>query len=126
MPLTSTGTPSTNRLPPSFPPPDVLRTPISILKRVISITSQYAFDGLVNNVGLVQPQKLGAIELDDLDPVVALNLQPAVQSAQALLPGMREAWRGRIVDISSLTVRGIAPWRISIRPTAQDAIRWRF
>jgi len=74
----------------------------------------------------VQPQKLGAIELDDLDPVVALNLHPAVQSAQALLPGMRKARRGRIVDISSLTVRGIAPWRISIRPTAQDAIRWRF
>jgi 3-oxoacyl-[acyl-carrier protein] reductase len=62
---------------------------------------------LVNNVGLVQPQKLGAIELNDLDPVVALNLHPAVQSAQVLLPGMREAGRGRIVNISSLTVLDI-------------------
>jgi 3-oxoacyl-[acyl-carrier protein] reductase len=71
------------------------------------LTSQYAFDGLINNVGLVRPQKLGAIELDDLDAVFALNLHPAVQLAQALLPGMREAGRGRIVNISSLTVLGI-------------------
>ncbi|MGF6408901.1 SDR family oxidoreductase [Paraburkholderia sp. MM5482-R1] len=71
------------------------------------LTSEYAFDGVVNNVGLVRPQKLGAIELDDLDAVFALNLHPAVQTAQALLPGMREMGRGRIVNISSLTVLGM-------------------
>src|SRR2546428_14010770 len=71
------------------------------------LTSEYAFDGVVNNVGLVRPQKLGAIAIGDLEAVLALTLHPAVQTAQALLPAMRKAGRGRIVNISSLTVLGM-------------------
>jgi NAD(P)-dependent dehydrogenase (short-subunit alcohol dehydrogenase family) len=74
------------------------------LKRLVT---QYDFDGVVNNVGLVRPQSLGSIELDDLDAVLALNLHPAVQAVQALLPGMRSKGWGRIVNISSLTVLGM-------------------
>jgi NAD(P)-dependent dehydrogenase (short-subunit alcohol dehydrogenase family) len=36
-----------------------------------------------------------------------VNLHPAVQTAQAFLPGMRERGWGRIVNISSLTILGI-------------------
>ena len=71
-----------------------------------ALTLQYAFDGLVNNVGLVRPQKLGQIELDDMEAVFNLNLHPAVQAAQALLPGMLERGWGRIINIASLTVLG--------------------
>lgn len=71
------------------------------------LASEYEFDGLVNNVGLVKPQRLGTIDLDALDSVMSLNLHPAVQAAQALLPRMREQGWGRIVNISSLTVLGI-------------------
>src|SRR2546428_8219677 len=71
------------------------------------LTSEYAFDGVVNNVGLVRPQKLGAIAIGDLEAVLALTLHPAVETAQALLPAMRKAGRGRIVNISSLTVLGM-------------------
>jgi 3-oxoacyl-[acyl-carrier protein] reductase len=71
------------------------------------LVAQYQFDGLVNNVGLVKPQKLGAIDLDALDSVMSLNLHPAVQAAQALLPNMRTQGWGRIVNITSLTVLGI-------------------
>ncbi|WP_296947446.1 SDR family oxidoreductase [uncultured Massilia sp.] len=70
------------------------------------LTSQYRFDGVVNNVGLVRPQRLGDIALDDLDAVLALNLRPAVQTAQAILPHMRAQGWGRIVNIASLTVLG--------------------
>ncbi|MBW9105143.1 SDR family oxidoreductase [Paraburkholderia phenoliruptrix] len=66
-----------------------------------------AFDGVVNNVGLVRPQRLGEVALNDLDDVLALNLHPAVQTVQALLPGMRERGWGRVVNISSLTILGM-------------------
>lgn len=70
------------------------------------LASQYRFDGVVNNVGLVRPQGLGNIDLDDMDAVLALNLRPAVQTAQAILPHMRAQGWGRIVNIASLTVLG--------------------
>jgi len=72
-----------------------------------ALTARLHFDGVVNNVGLVRPQKLGEIVLDDLDDVLSLNLHPAVQAVQAILPQMREQRWGRIVNISSLTVLGI-------------------
>lgn len=70
------------------------------------LTSRYTFDGLVNNVGLVRPQPLGQVVIDDLDAVFALNLHPAVQATQALLPGMLARQWGRIVNVASLTVLG--------------------
>ncbi|WP_042876947.1 SDR family oxidoreductase [Cupriavidus necator] len=70
------------------------------------LTSSRRFDGLVNNVGLVRPQRIGEVRMEDFDAVMAVNLHPAVQAMQALLPGMREAGWGRVVNISSLTVLG--------------------
>ncbi|WP_193102843.1 SDR family oxidoreductase [Burkholderia sp. Z1] len=68
---------------------------------------RHTIDGVVNNVGLVRPQSVGDVTLGDLDDVLALNLHPAVQTVQALLPGMRERGWGRVVNLSSLTVLGI-------------------
>jgi len=75
-----------------------------------ALAAQFAFDGVVNNVGLVRPQPLGAIDLDTLDDVLRLNLHPALLAAQALLPGMTARGWGRIVNIASLVVLG-APER---------------
>ncbi|AXF25583.1 short-chain dehydrogenase [Burkholderia pyrrocinia] len=72
-----------------------------------ALVQRHTIDGIVNNVGLVRPQSVGDVTLDDLDDVLALNLHPAVQTVQALLPGMRERGWGRVVNISSLTVLGI-------------------
>jgi 3-oxoacyl-[acyl-carrier protein] reductase len=55
-----------------------------------ALTRQYRFDGVVNNVGLVRPQLLGDVDLDDFDAVMRVNLHSALQATQALLPGMRE------------------------------------
>jgi NAD(P)-dependent dehydrogenase (short-subunit alcohol dehydrogenase family) len=71
------------------------------------LAQHYQFDGLVNNVGLVRPQPLGQIELEDFDAVMSVNLHSALLATQALLPYMREQGWGRIVNISSLTVLGI-------------------
>ena len=75
-----------------------------------ALAREYAFDGVVNNVGLVRPPPLGAIDLDTLDDVLRLNLHPALIAAQTLLPGMRASGWGRIVNIASLVVLG-APER---------------
>ena len=77
-------------------------------KVLADLTSRFELDGVVNNVGIVKPQKLDDLDLGVLDEVMRVNLHPAVQAAQALLPKMRERGWGRIVNISSLTVLGIA------------------
>lgn len=76
-------------------------------KTLSELVSRYDFDGLINNVGLVRPQPLGEIHLDDFDDVMRINLHSALQATQALLPGMRNRGWGRIVNISSLTVLGV-------------------
>ncbi len=71
------------------------------------LAGRYAFDGLVNNVGMARAESLGTIRLDALEEVLRLNLYPALQATQAILPGLlRRGW-GRIVNISSLTTLGI-------------------
>ena len=74
------------------------------------LIDRFAFDGVVNNVALVRSQRFGAVELSALDEVMRVNLHPALQSAQALLPGMAARGWGRIVNVSSLTILG-APER---------------
>jgi 3-oxoacyl-[acyl-carrier protein] reductase len=63
-------------------------------------------DSLVNNVGLVHAQPVEAIAGNDLAAVLDVNLRPALQAVQAVLPGMRARRWGRIVNVSSLTVLG--------------------
>lgn len=71
------------------------------------ITATHAVDSLLNNVGIARPQALGTIDLGDFAAVLNLNLRPAIQAAQAVLPAMRAKGWGRIVNISSLTVLGV-------------------
>lgn len=61
---------------------------------------------LVNNVGAVFPHSVSEQTLDEFDAAIALNLRSALQCAQALLPGMREAGFGRIVSMSSRAALG--------------------
>lgn len=75
-------------------------------REALQALSSRGFDGLVNNVGLVRPQRLADVDLATLDTVLHANLHPALLAAQALTPGMVERGFGRIVNISSLTVLG--------------------
>lgn len=61
---------------------------------------------LVNNVGTVRPAAIEDTTHADLEAVVALNLGCTLQCAQAVLPGMKQARHGRIVNISSRAALG--------------------
>ena len=61
---------------------------------------------LVNNVGVVRPGPVEEQTLDDLEAAVSLNLRCAIQCLQALLPGMKEAGFGRVVNIASRAALG--------------------
>ncbi|ARP91764.1 short-chain dehydrogenase [Bordetella genomosp. 9] len=61
---------------------------------------------LVNNAGIVRPATVEAATADDMAAVTALNLVAPMRIVQALLPGMRAAGFGRIVNISSRAALG--------------------
>lgn len=70
------------------------------------VVARFAPVRLVNNVGTVRPATLDAAKIEDLDAVVALNLRCPMLCAQALLPAMKAARFGRIVNISSRAALG--------------------
>ena len=61
---------------------------------------------LVNNVGIVLPAAVEDQSLAELDLAVSLNLRCALQCMQALLPGMRAAGFGRVVNMASRAAYG--------------------
>lgn len=61
---------------------------------------------LINNAGIVQAVDIAGTTLDDLDRTIQVNLRAALQCAQAVLPAMRRARFGRIVNIASRVVLG--------------------
>jgi len=61
---------------------------------------------LVNNVGIVVPADAENQTLAEFDLAVSLNLRCAFQCMQALLPGMKQAGFGRIVNMSSRAALG--------------------
>lgn len=61
---------------------------------------------LVNNVGVVVPADAEHQTLEELERAWALNVRCAQQCMQALLPGMRAAGFGRIVNMSSRAALG--------------------
>lgn len=61
---------------------------------------------LVNNVGMVRPAPAESQTLEDMDALWQLNLRCAHQCLQAVLPGMREARYGRVVNITSRAALG--------------------
>jgi len=72
-----------------------------------ALSARFAFDGVVNNMGFVRLARVGEIDLDDLEASFRINLTPAVQTMQAILPNMRKQGWGRVVNLSSLTILGI-------------------
>lgn len=70
------------------------------------IREKYPVDAVVNNVGMVAPQPLGAVELSSLYGVLDLNVRVAVQVVQTFLESMKARREGRIVNICSRAARG--------------------
>ncbi|MEQ1650139.1 MAG: SDR family oxidoreductase, partial [Hyphomicrobiaceae bacterium] len=61
---------------------------------------------LVNNAGMVAPASLEETMLEDFERVMNLNLRALIQCTQAVLPAMKRAHFGRVVNISSRAAQG--------------------
>jgi 3-oxoacyl-[acyl-carrier protein] reductase len=61
---------------------------------------------LVNNVGIVCPASAEEQTLEQLELAWSLNIRCAMQCMQALLPGMKAAGFGRIINMSSRAALG--------------------
>ena len=60
---------------------------------------------LVNNAGIARPQKIEEIAEADWDEIINVNLKSAFLVTQAVLPAMRTAGWGRIINISSVAAQ---------------------
>lgn len=60
---------------------------------------------LVNNAGIARPQRIEDISENDWDEIVDTNLKSAFLATQAVLPDMRRASWGRIINMSSVAAQ---------------------
>jgi NAD(P)-dependent dehydrogenase (short-subunit alcohol dehydrogenase family) len=75
---------------------------------LLRINEKYAIDGIVNNVGIAHREPLGEIKFENFQSVMDLNLWPALDAMQILMNGMIERKYGRVVNIASRAVLGVA------------------
>ena len=73
---------------------------------VTALAEKYAITRLVNNVGIVAPDALEDVSMDDFERVLNTNARAALICAQALLPNMKARKFGRIVSTASRVVLG--------------------
>jgi 3-oxoacyl-[acyl-carrier protein] reductase len=60
---------------------------------------------LVNNAGVTRPQPIDEITEEDWDEILAVNLKSMFLVTQAVLPNMRTARWGRIINLSSVAAQ---------------------
>jgi 3-oxoacyl-[acyl-carrier protein] reductase len=60
---------------------------------------------LVNNAGIARVEAIDAIDEQNWDEMLAVNLKSAFLVTKAVLPGMREAGWGRILNMSSVAAQ---------------------
>ncbi len=70
----------------------------SVTKAIASIDP---VDVLVNNAGIVSTAPFERSTLESFEKIMAVNVYGAFRCTQAVLPGMRERKRGRIINIAS-------------------------
>jgi 3-oxoacyl-[acyl-carrier protein] reductase len=80
--------------------------PDNLARALQAAVAQGPVLGLVNNVAAIRPATLEETRLADFDWQVGVGARAALQCAQALVPGMRAAGRGRIVNVTSRAALG--------------------
>ena len=78
----------------------------AIAERVGSFCAEHRVTGLVNNAGIINPAALLDTTAADFDLVLSVNARAAMAMTQAVVPAMREAGIGRIVNIASRAALG--------------------
>jgi NAD(P)-dependent dehydrogenase (short-subunit alcohol dehydrogenase family) len=89
-----------------------LADPVATARLAEGLSRRADIAGIVNNAGMALHEDTGAIDVETSMRLLEFNWRPALQLTQALLPAMRQALFGRIVNVSSLVVRGL-PFRAS-------------
>lgn len=74
---------------------------------VAEVTAQYNITTLVHNAGVIRPNLIEDVELDDLKYLSNLHLAAAILLTQAVLPAMKERRYGRVVIIGSRAMLGL-------------------
>jgi NAD(P)-dependent dehydrogenase (short-subunit alcohol dehydrogenase family) len=73
---------------------------------LLETTLKYPITRLVNNAGIVRPATIEKISIEDFYAVMNVNVAAAIICVQGLLPTMKAAHFGRIVNISSRAALG--------------------
>ena len=71
------------------------------------IADRHKVTTFIHNAGVIRPDLLEDVTLDDLDYLTQLHIGSAITLSQSLIPAMRAAQFGRIVLISSRGVLGL-------------------
>jgi NADP-dependent 3-hydroxy acid dehydrogenase YdfG len=83
--------------------PTDMRDSSAIKHMIKQTTSQYGtVDVLINNAGQAAAGAVSDISLEDFREIMALNVYGVVEAIQAVVPAMRQAGGGVIVNISSM------------------------
>jgi 3-oxoacyl-[acyl-carrier protein] reductase len=84
---------------------DVARAPD--IERLVAVARDTVgeVNVLVNNAGIIRPQPIEAITAQDWHELIAANLTSAFLATQAVLPAMRAAKWGRILNLSSVAAQ---------------------
>jgi 3-oxoacyl-[acyl-carrier protein] reductase len=83
-----------------------LSQPAETRQIAAEVMRKYPIENLVNNAGVSIPDDLEDVTEDDFTRTMNLHLQAAIIFAQAVIPGMKQRHRGRIVNMSSRAALG--------------------
>ena len=71
------------------------------------IAGEFTVTGLVHNAGLIRPDLVGDVSLNDFDYLSQVHIGAAISLTQAVIPGMQARGFGRIVLITSRAALGL-------------------
>ncbi len=72
------------------------------------IAARFEVDTLVHNAGLIRAAGVEEVKLEDLDYLTQVHIGAAISLVQAFLPGMKAKGYGRIVNMCTRAVLGLA------------------
>ena len=72
------------------------------------IAAGFDVDTVVHNAGLIRAALIEKVELDDLDYLTQVHIGAAISLVQAFLPAMKANGYGRIINMCSRAVLGLA------------------
>lgn len=98
-----------------------LMDPEATRRAAAGLATRFRISHVIHNAGVLRPDLVEDVTLQDLDALVQLHLAAPLLLVQAALPGMKVAGFGRVVLLSSRAVLG-APARTAYAATKAGLI----